>query len=263
MADSAPVFKKRGAGKNVRKRAATPPMSPSSSSDVDQAVRVKRPKKVGIHALNEQESHIKDVEKRASTFSADRSTTLALNEESTKVQHWNAEGADPSGRKMGPKKAAGNVRVMTLIDFAPDVCKDYKLTGFCGFGDTCKFLHAREDYKQGWQLDREWEIGEANKTADSRDQEKTEEEKLLENIPFKCIICKDDYKKPIMTKCGHYFCEKCAMTRYAREKTKQCANCGADTGGTFSNVGAKKLNDLLEKKRLRQEAKDALKESDS
>ena len=25
------------------------------------------------------------------------------------------------------------------------------------FGDSCKFLHDRGDYKQGWQLDREWE----------------------------------------------------------------------------------------------------------
>ena len=28
--------------------------------------------------------------------------------------------------------------------------------GFCGFGDSCKFLHDRSDYKHGWQLEREW-----------------------------------------------------------------------------------------------------------
>ncbi len=28
--------------------------------------------------------------------------------------------------------------------------------GYCGFGDSCKFLHDRSDYKHGWQLEREW-----------------------------------------------------------------------------------------------------------
>ena len=44
-------------------------------------------------------------------------------------------------------------------DYAPDICKDYKETGFCGFGDSCKFMHDRSDYKFGWQLEREMEAG--------------------------------------------------------------------------------------------------------
>ena len=28
--------------------------------------------------------------------------------------------------------------------------------GYCGFGDSCKFLHDRSDYKHGWQIEREW-----------------------------------------------------------------------------------------------------------
>ncbi|KAL8869093.1 MAG: hypothetical protein Q9174_004529, partial [Haloplaca sp. 1 TL-2023] len=63
----------------------------------------------------------------------------------------------PSKPSVGPIKAPTNIRTITTTDFAPDVCKDYKQTGFCGFGDNCKFLHAREDYKQGWELDKEWE----------------------------------------------------------------------------------------------------------
>ena len=81
-----------------------------------------------------------------------------------------------------------------------------------------------------------------------------EEERMLANIPFKCIICKEDYKRPVVTRCNHYFCERCAMTRYMKEKKKGCANCGADTGGTF-NV-ARKLNELLEKKRKREKEKE-------
>lgn len=163
-------------------------------------------------------------------------------------------------RKVGPTRAPKNVRTITVTDFAPDVCKDYKLTGFCGFGDSCKFLHAREDYKQGWELDRDWEIGtkgkkiggstvaSANRAAkgDQADPEEAENE-LLENIPFACILCQQPYKYPITTTCGHYFCEKCALDRY--KKTPNCAACGTGTGGVFNN--ANQLKRLLEKKRDR------------
>ena len=43
------------------------------------------------------------------------------------------------------------------------------------------------------------------------------------------------------------------MTRYMKEKKRGCAQCASDTGGTF-NV-ARKLNELLEKKRVRAEAR--------
>ncbi|KAL8659227.1 MAG: hypothetical protein Q9202_007222 [Teloschistes flavicans] len=167
----------------------------------------------------------------------------------------------PSSKTVGPVKAPTNVRTITTTDFAPDVCKDYKQTGFCGFGDGCKFLHAREDYKQGWELDREWEkVGagrskKGKKTIPTKgaggegleEDEDEDEDALLAAIPFACIICKEAYKNPIVTKCGHYFCEACALRRY--RKSPSCAACGAGTGGVFN--GAKGLKKLLEKKKER------------
>ena len=160
-------------------------------------------------------------------------------------------------RTVGPVKAPTNIRTITVTDFAPDVCKDYKQTGFCGFGDSCKFLHAREDYKQGWELDRDWEKvgdnkgkrgpgGKAVKSlAEAEDSE--EEDAALEGIPFACILCKKNYTNPIITKCGHYFCEACALQRY--RKNPSCAACGAGTGGVFN--GAKNLRKILDRKRER------------
>jgi len=69
----------------------------------------------------------------------------------------------------------------------------------------------------------------------------------LESIPFACIICKASYKEPIVTRCGHYFCESCALKRYRKDPT--CAACGAGTNGVFNS--AKRLEKLLEKKRER------------
>ncbi|KAK4692977.1 hypothetical protein P7C71_g4328, partial [Lecanoromycetidae sp. Uapishka_2] len=172
-------------------------------------------------------------------------------------QSFIKKNPDAPNRMVGPVKAPTNIRTITVTDFAPDVCKDYKQTGFCGFGDSCKFLHAREDYKQGWQLDKEWEkVGDKAKTkgagskgakdlADAEDSEA--EEAALEGIPFACIICKKPYTNPIVTKCGHYFCEACALQRY--RKNPSCAACGAGTGGVFN--GAKNLRKILDRKRER------------
>lgn len=168
-----------------------------------------------------------------------------------------AKNPNAPTRQVGPLKAPTNIRTITVTDFAPDVCKDYKQTGFCGFGDSCKFLHAREDYKQGWELDKDWEIGTKGKRVGAKKQsgsaakdegdDDDDGDAALEGIPFACIICKTPYTNPIVTKCGHYFCEKCALQRY--RKNPSCAACGAGTGGVF-NV-AKGLTKLLDKKRER------------
>lgn len=118
-----------------------------------------------------------------------------------------------------------------------------------------KFLHDRSDYKQGWQLDREWEnitkgktlkgtvVASANRSKG--EEENDEDESILEDIPFACFICKGPYRDPVVTKCGHYFCEACALERYRKDPS--CAACGLGTSGLFST--AKRLKTLLDKKR--------------
>ncbi|OKL57426.1 Pre-mRNA-splicing factor cwc24 [Talaromyces atroroseus] len=177
----------------------------------------------------------------------------------TTYQSFVQKNPNSTSKQFGPMKAATNIRTVTFTDMAPDVCTDYKKTGFCGFGDSCKFAHLRENYRHGWELDRDWEIdtkgkklagrtvASQSKRGNQANDEEDEDDKMLENIPFACIICEKPYKNPIVTKCGHYFCESCALQRY--RKNPSCAACGAGTGGVF-NV-AKKLNHLLEKKRER------------
>jgi len=271
--------------------------SSSYSSEDESGRKVKRRKKnTGIVTASSKHNVSSNTDVSATKYEADRSTTIRSSNDATKQTNWYDESAtdalssknllgttrtapdssegtykglakstsyiqkNPNAptRVVGPIKAPTNIRTITVTDFAPDVCKDYKTTGFCGFGDNCKYLHAREDYKAGWQLDREWENVTKGKkvtggtTFASANREKDEEDSgdddaILEGIPFACIICTDKYKEPIVTKCGHYFCESCALKRYRKDPS--CAACGAGTGGVF-NV-AKGLKKLLDKKRER------------
>ncbi|CAH4031994.1 E3 ubiquitin-protein ligase RNF113A [Pieris brassicae] len=125
--------------------------------------------------------------------------------------------------RKGPIRAPANLRATVRWDYQPDICKDYKETGFCGFGDSCKFLHDRSDYKHGWQLERE-----DLETKDESDYEIHSDEEL----PFKCFICRDSFKDPVVTRCKHYFCEKCALQQY--KKSQRCFICNAQTGGVFN-----------------------------
>lgn len=147
-----------------------------------------------------------------------------------------AQGNASSGMvRKGPIRAPANLRATVRWDYQPDICKDYKETGFCGFGDSCKFLHDRSDYKHGWQM----EYDESNKytkkyddDSDGEDDTKYEIHSDEEELPFKCFICRKRFVDPIVTKCKHYFCEKCALEKF--KKSSRCFVCGVQTGGVFN-----------------------------
>ncbi|KAG7210354.1 hypothetical protein KM043_011890 [Ampulex compressa] len=143
-----------------------------------------------------------------------------------------AAGNASSGMvRKGPIRAPANLRATVRWDYQPDICKDYKETGFCGFGDSCKFLHDRSDYKLGWQLEREAATGEYNDSGDE-DDKKYEIDSDEDNLPFKCFICRSSFTDPVVTKCKHYFCEKCALEQY--KKSTRCYICNVQTNGVFN-----------------------------
>jgi len=188
---------------------------------------------------------------------------------------------------LGPMRASSNIRVTNRFDYQPDICKDYKETGFCGYGDSCIYMHDRGDYKAGWQLDQEWEAEQrAKKLAliEGLDEE-AESSSDDDEVPFACLICREEFKHPVVTRyvfyvfalfslvsftdvfsaidhanvhsaillfyiafirCNHYFCEKCALKRYA--KTPKCAACQTPTGGLFNSVSKDFLKKVAERK---------------
>lgn len=127
--------------------------------------------------------------------------------------------SEKAGGSHGPLRASAHIRTSARFDYQPDICKDYKETGYCGFGDACKFMHDRGDYKSGWQMEREWEDAEKTRKrnlalgGDEMDDDvggdqSDEEDNLL---PFACFICRQPFVDPVVTKCKHYFCEHCAL----------------------------------------------------
>jgi len=132
----------------------------------------------------------------------------------------------------GPIRAPSNLRATVRWDYQPDICKDYKETGFCGFGDSCKFLHDRSDYKHGWQMELDKKYSQNNESSDDEDGSKYEIHSDEEEIPFKCLICRNSFVDPIVTKCKHYFCENCALSHF--KKSSKCYTCNQQTNGVFN-----------------------------
>jgi RING finger protein 113A len=142
----------------------------------------------------------------------------------------------------GPLRANVYVRSSARFDYQPDICKDYKETGFCSYGDSCKFMHDRGDYKAGWELDREWEEEQKRKREallkgwdpDKGDLE-DEEQEAVDELPIACWTCRkpwEECKDPVVTRCKHYFCEKCALG--SMRCGGRCGVCNEPTKGIFN-----------------------------
>jgi RING finger protein 113A len=127
--------------------------------------------------------------------------------------------SEKAGGAHGPLRASAHIRVSARFDYQPDICKDYKETGYCGYGDSCKFMHDRGDYKSGWQMEKEWEEAEKARKrnlalgVDDVDDGGVDpgDEDDDDSLPFACFICRQPFVDPVLTKCKHYFCEHCAL----------------------------------------------------
>nr|CAR93258.1 CG4973-PA [Drosophila melanogaster] len=149
-----------------------------------------------------------------------------------KKQDTAAGNASSGMVRSGPIRAPAHLRATVRWDYQPDICKDYKETGYCGFGDSCKFLHDRSDYKAGWQLEMDHENQRTGDVDSDGDDTKYEIHSDEETLPFKCHICRQSFVNPVVTKCKHYFCEKCALAQY--KKSQRCIICSQQTNGIFN-----------------------------
>ncbi|KAJ0779433.1 putative transcription factor C3H family [Helianthus annuus] len=150
--------------------------------------------------------------------------------------------SEKAGGSHGPLRVSAHIRVSARFDYQPDICKDYKETGYCGYGDSCKFMHDRGDYKSGWQMEREWDEAEKARKRklalkgddddDEDDEDDEDDDDDEDGLPFACFICRQPFVDPVVTKCKHYFCEHCALKHHAEKK--KCYVCNQPTLGIFN-----------------------------
>lgn len=91
-----------------------------------------------------------------------------------------------------------------VIDTHKVVCKPFRETGYCGYGDSCKYSHSRHA-----------EVESVRAAAVSK----------------VCGICSKTFSEEVVTECGHSFCSLCAMRRY--QEVDGCNTCGKPTYGRF------------------------------
>ena len=155
---------------------------------------------------------------------------------------------------LGPARAPSNVRAISRMDFAPDICKDYKETGQCPFGDSCIFLHDRSEYKSSWKVDKEW--AEEQKAKEERLAARLAAGGTIEDddvddtsstaasaLPTACFICRGPFRVPVFAPCGHITCQDCALERFKTGEAT-CVLCGKLTNGTFNLVPIKLITRL-------------------
>ncbi|EJT69122.1 hypothetical protein GGTG_13232 [Gaeumannomyces tritici R3-111a-1] len=150
----------------------------------------------------------------------------------------------------GAGQGTTNIRAVTVTDFAPDVCKDASAI-------TASTYTRESITRPGGSSTREWgsvakgkkNIGgtvvasaaDRGKRANNKDDD---DDVLLKSIPFACIMCREAYKQPVVTRCGHYFCKPCALKPYRKDPT--CAAYGSGTDGVFND--SKSLQKLPDRK---------------
>jgi RING finger protein 113A len=226
-----------------------------------------------IESSGTAELHKRDLAtaERMIDTSADRDATAEYERRMKEAEDGTGDGSidltkrskEIMGRKkafgtLGPIRAPTNIRASNVIDYQPDICKDYFETGYCGWGDSCKFLHMREKFTAGWKQELDWKAQEQKREAalasglrvdaDGRilqDQEAPEGAGAAKgaeegDLPFACFVCRVPFDEkwaqvrsaPVVTQCNHYVCEHCALRRYKKDPT--CAVCGKETHGVFN-----------------------------
>ncbi len=198
-------------------------------------------KKIKSSTLNSLPTHSKpDADNRATETVMEENQAIKKAyelqlEESFKLGNKNSKQVDFKGMENPSLPSASlerqlnrfNASAMSVrVDYQPHVCKDYYETGFCGYGDSCIFLHDRSEIKMSWQLEKEWDLKktqEKNK-AIAMEKRRLESEPIDETWKEICPICSSAFTEAVITTCGHYYCESCILKRIrdAKSTKKQC-----------------------------------------
>jgi hypothetical protein len=54
-----------------------------------------------------------------------------------------------------------------------------------------------------------------------------------DGLPFACLLCRKHFTEPVVTTCGHFFCEGCIMN-HVQTVSANCPVCSKDTFSVFN-----------------------------
>ena len=220
------------------------------------------------------------------TASKEEDRTDTTNSSSNPTTTQKQSQSQPQRNKFlaAPIRAPTNIRTTCRFDYQPDICKDYKQTGFCGFGDSCIYLHDRGNTLSGWQLEKVWEQKQKTKREQQEQQitqfmnrqsggsdggNNTNDAAVVaaddDGLPFACYLSRAVFDEPIVTPCGHYFNQGCLQDYFTTNNHQQCPICSSETHGVMNQPTKliTKKRKLLGRNATWQEFMDALSSSSS
>uniref|UniRef100_A0A146L3J3 RING finger protein 113A n=1 Tax=Lygus hesperus TaxID=30085 RepID=A0A146L3J3_LYGHE len=116
------------------------------------------------------------------------------------------------------------------MDFQPDICKDYKETGICGWGDKCKFLHERGEFISSVDVERQW----IQRLEASKREAKLAALAKVQTDMHECGLCRNTLQNAVTVECKHRFCEDCLL-KILHSSTK-CPICSHETHGVYVHM---------------------------
>ncbi|KAL0224078.1 hypothetical protein P9112_003468 [Eukaryota sp. TZLM1-RC] len=126
------------------------------------------------------------------------------------------------------------------VDIQPDVCKDWLETGFCGYGDNCKFAHIRVQTDTAHSQKVQSELRLKREKLDAllkgkptekpiESQHKCVEENSVHDDKS-CVLCGKE-QSLLRSSCKCMYCTSCSRLTKTGEN---CVGCGAVLRGVFS-----------------------------
>jgi len=114
-------------------------------------------------------------------------------------------------------------------DVRSNRCKDYAETGSCPYGDRCIYAHDRSEFVRTW-----YRKAKAKLAEEKVEERRAAAEALL--IPPNCPLCEGEYREPVRTGCGHFFCSACIMPRFENGQPggQECPLCAQKLSGAFA-----------------------------
>jgi RING finger protein 113A len=145
-------------------------------------------KRVGSADQRATQTYMQDADRDAKKKSLSNASANGGNLDSDRKQLYKGQSGYKQyvqhSKYIGPIRATAHIRADGRMDYARDICKDYKETGYCGYGNHCKFLHDRSDYQARCQMEKEWELT-VKKRREAAAQKFLNRGSKLANIAFR------------------------------------------------------------------------------